>query len=338
MTALSQAAANGSKNPDGSDITAQQAAKNMMTTLGYGVKYGIKDKFIFEDVRHRALRGPKGDQRYEDPALAQKLGVDLDVDFYEAGCAFFRPAIVLEKSVVLGQDNLKKAVEQIKAGENVVFLANHQSEADPQVVSCLFDTVSEEVGQLAADLTYVAGHKVTTDPLAVPFSMGRNLLCIHSKKHIDADPETKPAKSRQNMSAMNSMLGGLKEGGMSIWVAPSGGRDRRDVDTGKIPTAPFDQKTVDMFRLMGNKSKVPTHFYSMSMVSYDLCPPPDFVEAGVGEQRNVRFTPIGISIGDEVPNIGGAEKRHLFSEKAEETCQQGYVDLLKELGMESYIP
>ena len=325
-------------------MTPQQAVKNMLTTLSYGLKYGLgKEKFIFEDVRHMALRGADfndtaADARYEKESLREKLGPDVTTDFYAAGCDFFRPSIDMEHSVVLGQDNLKKALEQIEAGENVVFLANHQSEADPQVVSCLFENVGKEAGDLAAHVTYVAGHKVTTDALAVPFSMGRNLLCIHSKKHIDADPETKPAKSRQNMAAMNSMLGGLKEGGMAIWVAPSGGRDRRNVDSGKIPIAPFDQKTVDMFRLMGNKSKVPTHFYPMAMVSYDLCPPPDFVEAGVGEQRNVRFTPIGIAIMDEVPNVGGAEKRHLFTEKAEEECIVGYTDLLKNLKMDKYIP
>mmetsp|Transcript_6489 Transcript_6489/g.9553 ORF Transcript_6489/g.9553 Transcript_6489/m.9553 type:complete len:453 (+) Transcript_6489:60-1418(+) len=342
---LSDSAAVGTKNPDGSEVTPQQAVKNMLTTLSYGLKYGLgKDKFIFENVRHMALRGADFndtsviDSRYEEDSLKEKLGPDVTTDFYAAGCEFFRPSMDLEHSVVLGQDNLKQAREQIDAGENVIFLANHQSEADPQVVSCLFETVGKEMGDLAAHVTYVAGHKVTTDALAVPFSMGRNLLCIHSKKHIDADPETKPAKSRQNMTAMNSMLKGLKEGGMAIWVAPSGGRDRRNVESGKIPIAPFDQKTVDMFRLMGNKSKVPTHFYPMAMVSYDLCPPPDFVEAGVGEQRNVRFTPIGIAICDEVPNVGGAEKRHLFTEKAEEECIAGYTDLLKGLKMDKYIP
>jgi len=341
FSALAAAAASGSKNPDGSDITAKQAAKLMSETLSYGMKYGLgagpKGKFVF-DVKHKALRAKGDDERYDEVSLKEMLGDGVDVDFYAAGCDFFRPSMDLENSIVLGEKNLKQALEQINAGENVVFLANHQSEADPQVVSCLFEKVSDDMGDMASHVHYVAGHKVTTDPLAVPFSMGRNLICIHSKKHIDADPETKPAKSRQNMSAMNSMLSGLKEGGMAIWVAPSGGRDRRDVDTGKIPIAPFDQKTVDMFRLMGNKSKKPTHFYPMSMVSYDLCPPPDFVEAGVGEQRNVRFTPIGIFVGDEVPNVGGAEKRHLFTEKAQEECEEGYVELLKGLDMERYIP
>lgn len=341
FAALATASASGARNPDGSEITAEQAVASMRAVLRCGVKYGLgagpEGKFLF-DVRHRALRGEGGDERYDDEGLRAMLGDDVGLDFYDMGCDFFRPSMDLANSLVLGRDNLKQALDQINAGENVVFLANHQSEADPQVVSNLFETLGDDYGAFASRTMYVAGHKVTTDPLATPFSMGRNLLCIHSKKHIDADPETKPAKSKQNMAAMNAMLAGLKEGGLAIWVAPSGGRDRRDVGTGKIPIAPFDQKTVDMFRLMGQKSRTPTHFYPMSMVSYDLCPPPDFVEAGVGEKRNVRFTPVGISIGEEVPNVGGAEKRHLFTEKAEAESIEGYVELLRGMGMERYIP
>ncbi|KAL3801907.1 hypothetical protein ACHAWO_010679 [Cyclotella atomus] len=338
---LCDASASGAKNPDGSDITAQQAVKEMMRTIQFGMKYGLGEgKYTFENVRHRALRGKTfsvKDERYEDEAFCNMLGDDVNTDFYAAGCDFFRPSMDMERSLILGVDNMEKAMAQLAKGENVVFLANHQSEADPQVVSCLFEKAGDKYGKLAADITYVAGHKVTTDPLAIPFSMGRNLLCIHSKKHIDADPETKPAKSKQNMAAMNEMLQGMKDGGMAIWVAPSGGRDRRTVSNGKIPIATFDQKTVDMFRLMGNKSKRPTHFYPMAMVSYDLCPPPDFVEAGVGEKRNVRFTPVGIKVMEEVPNVGGAEKRHLFTHSAEFETIKGYEELLKGMGMERYI-
>jgi glycerol-3-phosphate O-acyltransferase len=75
----------------------------------------------------------------------------------------------------------------------------------------------------------------------------------------------------------------------------------------------------------------------MAMVSYDLCPPPDFVEAGVGEMRNVRFTPVGIKVMEEVPNVGGAEKRHLFTYSAEFETIKGYEELLKGMGMERYI-
>lgn len=32
---------------------------------------------------------------------------------------------------------------------------------------------------LATDVVYVAGDRVVTDPLCKPFSMGRNLFCVH---------------------------------------------------------------------------------------------------------------------------------------------------------------
>lgn len=314
FTACSQA------NADGADISAMEAAERMKNAIEFGMKHGLQDKYKF-GVTHTALRG-------QDPELED----GNTIDFYKFGCDFFRPAMNLNTSVILGTDALEKVKQQLADGENVVFFANHQSEADPQVMSVLM----EKAGAMkeAEEMTYVAGHKVTTDTLAIPFSMGRNLICIHSKKHIDADPETKPLKSRQNLAAMNGMLKKMKKGGSLIWVAPSGGRDRRDLETGKVPLAPFDQKTIDMFRLMGNKSKQPMHYYAVSMVSYDLCPPPDFVEAGTGEQRNVRYVPVGIKISDELENVGGLESRHLFTDHAFELCEEGYNELLEAMGME----
>jgi glycerol-3-phosphate O-acyltransferase len=302
------------------DITAFVAAQNMKNAMQYAMQYGLHEKYVF-GVTHKALRGRDPEQENGNT-----------VDFYKFGCDFFRPAIDVDKSLVLGQEHLDTAMKQIEKGENVVFFANHQSEADPQVMSILLEKAG--YGVEAEDVVYVAGHKVTTDTLAIPFSMGRNLICIHSKKHIDSDPETKPIKQKQNLAAMNGMLRMQKDGGTMIWVAPSGGRDRRDLSTGKVPIAPFDQKTVDMFRLMGNKSKVPTHYYALSMVTYDLCPPPDFVEAGTGEQRNVRFVPCAIKVSPELENVGGVESRHLFTEHAFQTAQDGYQECLKALGME----
>merc|ERR1712232_834820 len=96
----------------------------------------------------------------------------------------------------------------------------------------------------------------------------------------------------------------------------------------------FDSKTIDMFRLMGNKSKKPMHYYPMAMVSYDLCPPPDYVEAGVGEQRNVRYVPVGIGVGEETESVGGVETRKAFAKDAFETCLQDYTELNKAMGIE----
>lgn len=42
--------------------------------------------------------------------------------------------------------------------------------------------------KLATDVVYVAGDRVVTDALCKPFSMGRNLFCVHSKKHLDDVP------------------------------------------------------------------------------------------------------------------------------------------------------
>jgi len=127
---------------------------------------------------------------------------------------------------------------------------------------------------------------------------------------------------------MAAMTRKFKEGETVLWVAPSGGRDCRDLKTKKVPVAPFDQKTIDLFRLLGNKSKKSTHFYPMALVSYDLYPPPDFIESGIGEKRNVRYVPVGLALGEEVPNIGVVESRHLFTEHAEAECIRDYEKLL----------
>lgn len=304
-----------SKNPE---VDAKTASSYILNAIQLGMKYGMGEgKYTEFGNTHVGLRG------------GEEGNPEGDRDFYAFGCDFFRNVMDLGNSVVLGEENARRAFDHIRNGENVVFLANHQSEADPQVFSVLLETVG--LDREASEVMYVAGHKVTTDALAIPFSMGRNLLCIHSKKHINAEPELKESKQRQNLASMSALLNKFKGGGASVWVAPSGGRDRRDMESGQVPLAPFDQKTIDMFRLMGNKSKVKTHFFPLAMVSYDLCPPPDFLDPGVGELRNVRYTATGIAMGNEVPNVGGVGSRHLFTDHAFEECQEDYVKLLKAL-------
>ena len=70
-----------------------------------------------------------------------------------------------------------------------------------------------------------------------------------------------------------------------------------------------------------------------------------FLETRIGElggeardEHVAHFLDIGTKISDKVPNEGRAEKRHLFTERAEDECMDGYVELLKELDMEIYIP
>jgi hypothetical protein len=104
---------------------------------------------------------------------------------------------------------LLQVSEQIAAGENVVLLANHQTEADPGVFAHM---LAHSFPNLATDVIYVAGDRVVTDPLCKPFSMGRNLFCVHSKKHMDDVPELKAAKMETNRKTLVAMQRAFNKG------------------------------------------------------------------------------------------------------------------------------
>ena len=152
---------------------------------------------------------------------------------------------------------------------------------------------------LAEEMIFVAGHRVVTDPFAIPFSMGRNLLCIFSKKHIDNPPEKKHSKQIHNKRTMQKMSELLSEGGHSIYVAPSGGRDRMEKN-GEIKVAPFDPSSIEMFYLMARRSKKPAHFYPLALSTYDILPPPETTEKELGEVRVTKGGAIHISCLDEL--------------------------------------
>ncbi|GFY95159.1 phospholipid/glycerol acyltransferase family protein [Actinidia rufa] len=78
-------------------------------------------------------------------------------------------------------------------GHNIAFISNHQTEADPAVVALLLEATHPHI---AEKMTYVAGDRVITDPLSKPFSMGRNLLCVYSKKHMYDIPELAEMKRK----------------------------------------------------------------------------------------------------------------------------------------------
>jgi len=217
-------------------------------------------------------------------------------DYYELGNEFARGVINRETSELVGLAQVEKIQQQVAAGDNVVLFANHQSEADPQIFSVLLDPLYPG---FAESTIFVAGDRVTTDMLAGPFSMGRNLLCIFSKKHIENPPELKSEKSRHNRNVMKTMQRMFNDGGKVIWVAPSGGRDRTDTD-GAYQVAPFDSKSVEMFRLMAGKAGRTTHFYPLSMLTYPICPPPSSVGGAIGEARTVKWSPGALHFAEEV--------------------------------------
>ena len=217
-------------------------------------------------------------------------------DYYRFGVEFLRPLVDKSMSSLRGHVNLDRAAAQLASGENVIFLANHQTEGDPQAISLLLEDTHPAIGK---EMIFVAGERVTTDPLAVPFSMGRNLLCIYSKRYMDHRPERRAARQRHNQRTMERMGELLREGGASVYAAPSGGRDRINA-RGLVEVAPFDPPSVEMYYLMARRSGRPVHFYPMALDTYALLPPPDAIQIDLGEARRIRRTGIHVAVGAEV--------------------------------------
>jgi glycerol-3-phosphate O-acyltransferase len=223
--------------------------------------------------------------------------VTAPIDYYSFGIELFRPMVNEEASRVKGEEQLAQMRRQIAAKENVVLLANHQTELDPQVISMLLENSYPEIGK---EMIFVAGDRVLSDPMAVPFSLGRNLLCIYSKRHIDHPPERKEEKLRYNQKTMQAMERLLSEGGQCIYIAPAGGRDRPNAE-GVFEVAPFDPQSLEMLFLTARKAERPTHFYPLALRSAALLPPPSTVTVGeLGEWRKTTFTPLYGAFGAEI--------------------------------------
>jgi len=259
---------------------------------------------------HKAIRGP-------------------DHDLYSWGNDFFRSMVKYRTSRVVGLEQVAKIEELLDSGDNVMLLANHQTEADPQVLSILLELEGREA--LAGRCIFVAGHKVTTDPLTLPFSQGRNLLTIFSKKYLDSfGPEEREEKSAWNRETVSEMQRLFKDGGHLLWVAPSGGRDRRSAESGNFEPAAFDPASVGLFLLLAQKAEKAsgkkTHFFPLAMWSHRLVPPPDGQAAKVGEARSASRAPVGVEFGPELdPKAAGGRKK--FPAAAEKAVRTHYAHL-----------
>ncbi len=251
-------------------------------------------------------------------------------DYYAFGLDLVRPLIDKKISSIKGFAHVEKILALLQKGDNVVFFANHQTEADPQAIGVLMEDLCPSLGE---QMIFVAGERVITDPLAVPLSLGCNLLCIFSKRYIDHPPEQKMQKQLHNKKTMELMSLLLREGGKAIYVAPSGGRDRADAK-GVVKVAPFDPQSLEMFYLMAQKAGRPTHFYPMALATYNLLPPPETIQRELGEQRLAKRGAVHIGFGPEIQmeNFQGMEKgnKHLLRKaRAEYIWKLVYEDYIK---------
>ncbi|XP_020978420.1 glycerol-3-phosphate acyltransferase, chloroplastic isoform X2 [Arachis ipaensis] len=183
--------------------------------------------------------------------------------------------------------------ERLKKGHNIILMSNHQTEADPAVIALL---IEKKAPHLAENMIYVAGDRVVTDPMCKPFSIGRNLICVYSKKHMLDDPSQIEMKKKANTRSLKEMAVLLRGGSQLIWIAPSGGRDRTDPKTGEFVPAPFDPASVDNMRRLVENSGPPGHIYPMALLCYDIMPPPATVEKKIGEKRIISFHGTALSV------------------------------------------
>lgn len=251
-------------------------------------------------------------------------------DYYEFGQRYVRGLINFDKSVVGNTEVFEKIEAQLAAGENVVLLANHQTEADPAVWALLLE---KTFPRLATDIVYVAGDRVVTDPLCKCFSMGRNLFCVHSKKRLDDIPELKAAKQKQNRMTLVQMTKKFNEGGQLVWIAPSGGRDRPNEEGTWLPAA-FDGSAVELMRTLLTKAAPKGHLYPFAMSSWGIMPPPQTLEKEMGERRLTYYAPCGISACPEldVDDIvgGSGTSQDVKAERAQSLANVAFEEVTKE--------
>lgn len=313
-------------------------------------------------IRKRGTYEPLSDQEFESSLKALKEYIPLihdsierptafghyhslertPYDFYQFGLDMVFPLIERRSSSVLGIQDLKKIDEALQRKENVILLSNHQAEIDPQIISLLIEKHSPYI---AENIICVAGHRVTSDPLAIPFSRGRNLICIYSKKYIEHPPELKAEKLSHNARAMGKLDELLNQGGVCLYIAPSGGRDRYLPGTLECEPAAFDPQSVEMFRLLSKKAQRPTHLHLLALHSIDILPPPSGINIQLGEERVAYFNPAGLFFGpqinpDELEGLGKEisdkqERRKFRADSLTHEVRSMYRELRKSIDLKS---
>ncbi|XP_078163495.1 phospholipid/glycerol acyltransferase family protein isoform X1 [Carex rostrata] len=235
-----------------------------------------EDPFVFPPL-HKVIREP--------------------FDYYKFGQNYIRPLVDFRNSYV-GNIHLFQEMEQkLEQGHNIILMSNHQTEADPAVIALLLE---RDCPRIAENIFFLAGDRVVTDLLCKPFSMGRNLICVYSKKHMHDEPELVEMKRRANTRSLKEMALLLRGGSQIIWIAPSGGRDRPDPITGEWHPTPFDASSTDNMRRLAEYCHTPAHIYPLALLCYEIMPPPRQVEKQIGERRKISFHGVGLSVGPEM--------------------------------------
>ncbi|XP_061343098.1 glycerol-3-phosphate acyltransferase, chloroplastic [Gastrolobium bilobum] len=287
------------------DPKANETVLSNMTVFLDRVYLDVTDPFVFKP-HHKAKREP--------------------FDYYMFGQNYIRPLVDFKNSYVGNMSLFIEMEEKLKQKHNIILMSNHQTEADPAIIALLLE---KQLPNIAENLTYVAGDRVITDPLCKPFSIGRNLICVYSKKHMLDDPKLIDMKRQANTRSLKEMALLLRSGSQVIWIAPSGGRDRADPQTGEWVPAPFDTASVDNMRRLVENSGPPGHVYPLAILCHDIMPPPQKVEKEIGEKRVISFHGTGLSVAPEISFAAPAAAGE-SPEKAKEAYTKAAYDSVTE--------
>lgn len=253
------------------------------------------------------------------------------IDFEALSKHLFEPFINKETSTVSGEKNLQEIERHIQNGENVILLANHQAEADPTILTLM---VEQNHPCIPNNFLAVAGARVTTDPMTVPFTRGQNLICVYSKKYFNLYPEQKNQMQRHNSASMLALKQQLDVGGKCVYVAPSGGRDRF-CENGKLSPAAFNPDSIELMRVIGKKTNTPTHYYPVALFTYDILPPPKKVKKEIGEERKMCHCSVHINFGEKVtlvePTAEQRKHKDLFRKEQARSVHGRVVKLYEEI-------
>lgn len=273
--------------------------RSVLTCYSDLVLANLKNPPQFESY-HKALRTP--------------------IDYYQVGLDFFRPLVDFPNSILRGKEHLTEIEEALKRGENVVLFANHQTEADPAAISLMLE---HDHPKLAEDIIFVAGERVVKDALAVPFSLGRHLFCVYSKKYFEAHSDRKTQMLEHNKKTIFVVGQHMKEGGKCINIFPSGGRDRCNIE-GVLEVAPFDPQSIELLYLLGRKCGRPTHYYPLALSTHDILPPPQGLQVNLGEERRNNEAPIYIAFGQKI-NMENFPKSDTTEKEQKRLARSEYI-------------
>jgi glycerol-3-phosphate O-acyltransferase len=283
------------------EILVRFYTTHRQVALDYGTTPEDEEELWLEFVGHviANIASP-----YAFPLYSRR--VREPADLHRFGEAFWGSVVDWDLSSLRGIESLNLINDHCARGENVILVGNHQTEPDPFLLSGLMAASHPEI---AEQIIFLAGHRVLTDPVAIPFSMGCNLLCVYSKRHFDDSPERHAKKRLHNARTMTRMRELLRDGGLCIFVAPSGGRDRKSANGG-VAVAPFDAGAVEMVALLAKRTETLTHVFPLALSTHGVFPPPDTVERRLGERRIVGGGPVHASFGQslDVPEIAARDE------------------------------